>query len=295
MFEKERIPGKESSVKVAVCQMSLEFGKKEENTAKTIEWIGKAADNGANLIVLPELCNTGYAFNTREQAFALAEEIPAGPTTQAWAKVARERGVYVAAGIPEAEGNCLYNSAVLVGPEGYIGKFRKLHLYNEEKLFFEPGNLGIPVYKTKIGRIAMLICFDAWFPETWRIAAIAGADIVCTPVNWVKEPSLPDDTQTFGHFVSMVASNCNGIFVAAADRVGYERGITFPGRSLITNPSGMPSVGPGSPTEEEILYADCNLVDARKLRWNNYNTLLHDRRVDFYGKTLGADFEPFAR
>ena len=295
MFEKERIVGKESPVKVAVCQMALEFGKKEENVAKTIEWISQAAENGASLIVLPELCNTGYAFNTREQAYALAEEIPAGSSTQAWEKIAKEKGVYVAAGIPEKEGNVLYNSAVLVGPEGYIGKFRKLHLYNEEKMFFEPGNMGIPVYRTKIGRIAMIICFDMWFPEDWRIAAIAGADIVCVPTNWVKEPSLPDDTQTFGHYVAMVASNCNGIFVAAADRVGYERGIIFPGRSLITNPTGMPSVGPGSATEEEILYADCNLVDARKLRWNNFNTLLHDRRVDFYSKTLGADFEPLPR
>lgn len=295
MFEKERIVGKESLVKVAVCQMALEFGQKEANVRKTVEWITKAADNGAGLIVLPELCNTGYAFNTREQAFTLAEPIPEGPTTQAWAKVAQEKGVYVAAGITEREGGSLYNASVLVGPEGYIGKFRKLHLYNEEKLFFEPGDLGIPVFKTPIGRIAMIICFDMWFPEDWRIAAISGADIVCVPTNWVKEPSLPDDTQTFGHYVAMVASNCNGIFVAAADRVGTERGIIFPGRSLITNPTGMPSVGPGSTTEEEILYADCNLTDARKLRWNDYNTLLHDRRVDFYGKTLGADITPFPR
>lgn len=295
MFEKERIRGKESLVTVAVCQLALDFGRKDENVAKTVSRITEAAENGAKLIVLPELCNTGYTFNTREQAFALAEEIPAGPTTQAWATIAKEKQVYVAAGITEREGSCLYNSSVLVGPDGYIGKFRKLHLYNEEKLFFEPGNLGIPVFKTPIGRIAMIICFDMWFPEDWRIAAIAGADIVCVPTNWVKEPSLPDDTQTFGHYLAMAASNCNGIFVAAADRVGEERGVIFPGRSLITNPTGMPSAGPASTTQEDILYAECNLVDARKLRWNDYNTLLHDRRVDFYGKTLGADFEPFAR
>src|ERR1700687_3912858 len=106
-------------------------GRKQDNLAKSLELIGSAADSGARLIVLPELCNSGYVFDTREEAFGLAETLPQGDTCATWMRIAAERRLYLVAGIAECEGQALYNSAVVIGPEGYIGKFRKVHLWNE--------------------------------------------------------------------------------------------------------------------------------------------------------------------
>ena len=125
-----------------VRRMEPAVGHKQANVEKSLGLIGEAASNGAKLIVLPELANSGYVFESREEAFALAEVVPEGETTKAWIRIARERGLYIVAGICEREGDTLYNSSVLVGPHGHVGTFRKVHLWNEENLFFEPGNLG---------------------------------------------------------------------------------------------------------------------------------------------------------
>lgn len=288
--EKERITGQENVVKVAVVQMSYNLGEKEITVKKTISKITEAADNGAKLIVLPELCNTGYVFNSREEAYSLAEPVPEGETVKAWEKIASEKDVYIVAGILEKEGVDMYNTAVLVGPDGFIGKFRKMHLWDEDKLWFEPGNLGIPVFHTPIGKIAIIICYDMWFSEMWRIAALKGADIVCVPTNWLKLDFLSEEVQTLAPYMAIVAGNTNALFVACADRVGSERGITFPGKSLICGPLG-PMAGPASPTEEEILYQDCNMADARSYNWNGHNVLFRDRRCDYYDEMLGTDEE----
>ena len=141
----------ESMVRIACVQMEPSVGEKDTNVAKSLEMIERAADQGARLVVLPELCNSGYVFRTREEAFALAEPVPGGPTSAAWSTLAARRGLYLVAGIAELAGNALYNSSVVLGPRGYIGTFRKVHLWNEENLFFEPGDLGFPVFKTAIG------------------------------------------------------------------------------------------------------------------------------------------------
>ncbi|SDG02328.1 nitrilase-related carbon-nitrogen hydrolase [Desulfovibrio legallii] len=122
------------SYRVAAVQMAPEIGAKEANIKKSLLKIQEAAAAGAVLIVLPELCNSGYVFNSREEAFALSESVPDGPTVTAWADAAQRLGVHVAAGICERAGACLYNAAVLVGPEGYIGTFRKVHLWGEGKM-----------------------------------------------------------------------------------------------------------------------------------------------------------------
>ncbi|MCX5899518.1 MAG: hydratase, partial [Proteobacteria bacterium] len=171
----ERDPGKESLVKVAALQMEPHIGDKDYNMAETLKIIDKAGKMGAKLMVLPELCNTGYIFNSREEAFALSEEVPEGPCTEEWIKKAKEYNAYICAGITEREGNNLYNSVVVVGPDGYIGTYRKMHLWNEEKLWFEPGNLGFPVFDLPFGKIGCRICYDVWFPETTRILAAQGA------------------------------------------------------------------------------------------------------------------------
>jgi N-carbamoylputrescine amidase len=283
----------EAMVKVACIQMEPKVGEKDANLKKTLELIDKAADNGAQLIVLPELCNSGYVFESRQEAHELAEEIPGGPSTDAWSKIAAKRGVYIVAGISERGDSVLFNSSVLIGPEGYIGTYRKLHLWNTENLYFEPGDLGFPVFHTELGRIGMIICYDGWFPESFRMCALQGADIVCIPTNWVPIPGQDPKREAMATILCMGAAHSNSIFVAAANRIGTERGQPFVGQSMIVDYAGWPVAGPASTDNEEILYADVNLSDARRKRnWTEYNQILRDRRTDVYDEMLGADEMP---
>ncbi len=251
------------SIVVACIQMQPVFGSVAANVAHSLELIDQAASRGANLVVLPELANTGYMFASREEAFGLAEPIPGGPSVAAWAERAARHRMHIVAGITERSGPDLYNSAAVIGPEGYIGTFRKVHLWNEENLYFEPGNLGFPVFHTPIGRIGVAICYDGWFPETYRLCALQGADIV--------------------------SAHSNSIFIACADRVGVERGQPFEGQSLIVSYTGWPVVGPASRNAEDILIAEVDLGEARRRRnWNAFNQVLRDRRVDVYDEMLGS-------
>jgi N-carbamoylputrescine amidase len=283
----------EAVVRVACVQMEPVVGHKQANVEKSLGLIGEAASNGARLIVLPELANSGYVFESREEAFALSEVVPEGETTEAWIRIARELSLYIAAGICEREGDTLYNSSVLVGPHGHVGTFRKVHLWNEENLFFEPGNLGFPVWRTPIGRIGAMICYDGWFPEGYRLCALQGADIICISTNWVPIPGQDEKREAMANILCMGAAHQNSVFIAAADRIGTERGQPFIGQSLIVSYTGWPVAGPASPDKEEILYADCNLADARRKRnWNEYNQVLRDRRTDLYDEMLGTESKP---
>jgi N-carbamoylputrescine amidase len=283
----------EAVVRVACVQMEPVVGSNQANVEKTRALIQKAAEGDARLVVLPELANSGYVFENREEAFALSEPVPDGETTRAWKELAREHGLYIAAGICERDGDVLYNSAVLVGPEGHIGTFRKVHLWNEENLYFEPGNLGFPVFRTPIGRIGLMICYDCWFPEGYRLCALQGADIICVSTNWVPIPGQDPKREAMANILCMGAAHTNSVFIAAADRVGTERGQPFIGQSLIVSYTGWPIAGPASRAEEEILFADCNLADARRKRnWNEYNQVLRDRRTDVYAEMLGAEAKP---
>ena len=277
------------SIKVACIQMQPVFGNVAANVAHSLELIDRAASQGADLVVLPELSNTGYMFASREEAFSLAELIPGGPSVEAWAERAARHGMHIVAGITERSGPDLYNSAVVIGPEGYIGTFRKVHLWNEENLFFEPGNLGFPVFHTPIGRIGVAICYDGWFPETFRLCALQGADIVCVPTNWVPIPGQAEGREAMANILAMAAAHSNSIFIACADRVGVERGQPFEGQSLIVSYTGWPVVGPASREAEEILIAEVDLGEARRKRnWNAFNQVLRDRRADVYDEMLGS-------
>lgn len=282
----------ETKVRIACIQMQPAIGKVEDNVAHSVGLIKRATDLGAKLIVLPELSNTGYMFQSREEAFAVAEPIPDGPTVKAWSEIAAKHGLHLVAGICERDGNKLFNSAVLIGPSGYIGTFRKVHLWNEENLYFEPGDLGFPVFHTAIGRIGMAICYDGWFPETYRLAALQGADIVCVPTNWVPIPGQAEGREAMANILAMAAAHSNSIFIACADRVGTERGQLFEGQSLIVGHTGWPVAGPASRDKEEILTADVALGEARRARnWNAFNQVLRDRRSDLYDEMLGSDIK----
>jgi predicted amidohydrolase len=281
-----------SPVRVAVAQFDPQVGieNRKSNAALVQDRLERARAEGADLIVLPELSTTGYSFHSRAEAFAHAEEVPAGPTTRGWEDFARRHGIYIVGCLPELDGSRLYDTAVLVGPEGYVGKYRKTHLWNQEKLFFTPGDLGFPVFETRIGRIGLLVCWDIWFPEAARLVAQQGADIICIPTGWVwTPPPLYDASGTcMAAYLTMGAAHSNNVFIATADRVGTERGAGFMGNSLIAGTNGWPIGRIAGPDEDTILYADIDLVAARTAPiWNDLNDLLRDRRVDLYDQMLG--------
>jgi predicted amidohydrolase len=276
--------------RVAVVQMKPQIGQVESNRKKSVDFLNQAADEGANLIVLPELSNTGYVFDSKAEALQLAENLEDSPTLQLWEEVCRSRNVHVVAGITEVDDGLLFNTAVVIGPEGTIGKFRKVHLWNKEKLIFEAGNLGFPVFNTSLGRISTVICYDGWFPESYRSCALAGADIVCVPTNWVPMEGQPANAPAMATTLTQAAAHTNSVYIAAADRVGTERGQAFVGQSVIVSYNGSVLAGPASADEEEILFADINLSKAKGTRnWNEFNHPLADRRVDTYGALLGND------
>ena len=280
----------DTKVRIACIQMQPVIGRVEDNVRHSISLIERAVERGAELVVLPELSNSGYMFNSREEAFALSEPIPDGPTVKAWSEIASRHKLHLVAGICERDGAKLFNSAVLIGPNGYIGTFRKVHLWNEENLYFEPGDLGFPVYHTAIGRIGMAICYDGWFPKTYRLAALQGADIVCVPTNWVPIPGQAAGREAMANILAMAAAHSNSIYIACADRVGTERGQPFEGQSLIVGHTGWPVAGPASRDKEEIVIADVALGEARRARnWNAFNQVLRDRRSDLYDEMLGSD------
>jgi predicted amidohydrolase len=282
----------EARIKIACIQMQPAIGKVEVNVAHSIGLINRAVALGAKLVVLPELSNTGYMFLSREEAFAVSEPVPDGRTVRAWSEIAAKHRLHLVAGICERAGAKLFNSAVLIGPDGYIGTFRKVHLWNEENLYFEPGDLGFPVFHSAIGRIGMAICYDGWFPETYRLTALQGADIVCVPTNWVPIPGQAQGREAMANILAMAAAHSNSIYIACADRVGTERGQSFEGQSLIVGHTGWPVAGPASRDKEEILIAEIALGEARRARnWNAFNQVLRDRRSDLYDEMLGSNIK----
>ena len=283
----------ESHVNVACVQFEPRFGDLTYNRQKATELIRQAHARGADLIVLPELASSGYVFQSRQEAYDLAESGSDGPFVTALCKVAAELNVHVAAGYCERSGEKLFNSSTLVGPHGVIGNYRKSHLWGAEALYFERGDLGFPVWTTRLGRIGMIICYDGWFPEAWRLCALQGADIVCVPTNWVPMPDQPNNQVAMANILCMAAAHSNSMFVAAACRTGVERGQPFIGQSVIAAHTGWLAAGPASQDGEDIIIAGCNLSDARRKRTlNEFNQVMRDRRKDVYGEMLGASAIP---
>ncbi|GHF18288.1 hydratase [Amycolatopsis deserti] len=271
------------------CDPQVGLENKDKNLNRSVELAGAAADRGANLVVLPELVNTGYSFATREEAYAHAEELT-GPTVQAWTDLARSRGIHLVGGLTEVDGVRLFDTAVLIGPDGLIGHYRKTHLWHKEKLVFTPGDLGFPVFDTRIGRIGLLICWDIWFPEVARLLAVQGADVICSVNNWVwTPPPLFDDAgRCMAAYLTMTASHVNGVPIVAANRVGEERGAKFLGCSLITGTNGWPASEVAAPEGDTIVYAELDLMATRSAAiWNELNDLPRDRRTDLYDPLLG--------
>lgn len=270
-------------LQVSCIQFEPVIGDVAGNIERSCTLIREAAASGSRLIVLPELANTGYVFETMDEARSLAEPVPDGPSTRAWGDLAQRLDIHLVAGVAERDGDTLFNSALVTGPNGYVGTYRKAHLWDRENLFFAKGNLGFPVFETPLGKIGVVICYDGWFPETFRQLALQGAEIVCVPTNWVPMPDQPASEAAMANVLHRAAAHSNGVFIACADRVGVERGQPFEGQSLIVGPRGWTLAGPASRDKPEILTARIDLAAAGRKDLNAFNSLLRDRRADVYG------------
>lgn len=274
-------------VKVAVAQMDPQLGEYDTNLAKIRRICQDAVASGARLVVLPECATSGYGFGDLESARAVAEPVP-GPTTEALAEICRTAaipsgGPYIVVGLLERGDtpSIVYNSAVLVGPEGLIGCYRKAHLpLLGVDRFTTPGDTGFEVWETAIGRIGIAICYDLRFPEAIRALALSGADLVALPTNW------PDGSQNAPQFVTRTRALENRLFLLACNRCGEESGFWFFGRSQIADPQG--NVLAEAAAEESTCYAEIEPSDARQkrivLRPGEFELdTVGDRRPDLYG------------
>jgi predicted amidohydrolase len=269
------------AVVVACCQLAPQIGAADANRALAHDAIVDAAARGAQVVVLPELMNSGYVFEGPDEALGLAEPLD-GPSVSDWAALAREHELVVVGGICEREGETLRNTAVIVDPSGLRAAYRKAHLWDREGHVFCAGDGPPPVVDSLYGRIAVVVCYDLEFPEWMRLPALAGAELVCAPVNWPREPRPPGERPQEVIRVQASAS-VNRVFIAVADRVGRERGVDWVGGSVIVDPAGFPVAGPAGDEETVTVLASCELGQARKKRISPNNDVLGDRRPELYG------------
>jgi len=267
-----------ADARIAVVQTVPEFGAVEANRRATVEAVEAHAD--ADLVVLPELTTSGYVFESRAEVDAAAEPAD-GQTAAAWTDVAEETGTWIVGGFPERDGDATYNSSLIVSPDGVEGVYRKVHLWNEESRWFEPGE-RVPTFETPFGTLGVQICNDIWFPELTVTQARAGVDLVALPTNWVPEPAGRPDGWTTGVHQAIAAANANRLFVACADRAGTERGVTFEGQSVIVGPGGIPLAGPLPDAGAHAATATCDLPRAREKALTDRDHVLADRRPDVY-------------
>lgn len=261
-------------MRVGFYQFDPQFGEVAENLDRVTAKLEQA---DADLVVLPELFASGYQFLSQEEAQQLAEPVPDGPTVRRLADVAKRRNVHLVAGLPERSGLRCYNSAVVVGPSGFLGCYRKTHLFYEETQWFTPGDSGFSVWDIGWAKIGVMICFDWYYPEAARTLALQGADIICHPSNLVL-PNCPDSMPVRCLENRVFAVTCNRIGSEA--RGGKER-LTYIGQSEVVTPKGVIQYR-ASRDQEELTIVDIDPVQARDKRLNRYNDLLRDRRTSLY-------------
>ncbi len=252
----------------------------ENNLHKAVARIREAKKKGAQIVCLQELFRAPYFCQTNDDSFFdLAETVP-GSTTDSLIKLAHELDVVIIASLFERSGKNFFNSAVVLDPdEGYLGKYRKLHIPNDlpnhysELYYFKPGDLGTPVFKTKFGTIGVLICWDQWYPEPARELAAQGAQIIFYPtaIGWPREERAKDiGKNEFDAWVTIQRSHAiaNGVFVAACNRTGQENHLQFWGGSFVADPLGV--VLKQLPHDEEdilISKIDLKRVDEVRTDW----------------------------
>jgi predicted amidohydrolase len=257
--------------RVAVVQTNPIFGELKKNIQDALDLMETAK---ADLYVLPELFNTGYNFIEQKELSALAEETD-GITCKMLCEFTKKHMCYIVYGFAEKTDR-IYNSSSLIGPKGFIGVYRKVHLFYRENILFAPGNLGFPVFDLPFGKIGMMVCFDWFYPESARSLALKGVQLIAHPSNLVL-PFCPDGMIT--------RALENKMYTATAGRVGEEnRGgidLKFIGTSEIVTPDGKILCRLGE-REPGLAVADIDLALADKKQINEYNHILKGRRPDQY-------------
>jgi len=282
-------------MKVAITQFKMSWNI-EENLAKAEQMVRKAAQKGAQIILLPELFKTPY-FCQKENYdyFDLAEESESSPTISRFQKLAAELNVVLPISFFEKSGNVHFNSLVMIDSDGKnLGLYRKSHIPTgecyEEKFYFSPGDTGFKVFKTKCGRIGVGICWDQWFPEVARSLALLGAQLIVYPTAIGSEPVLPKDSKDHWQNTMRGHAAANIIPVLASNRIGTESdkdsAMTFFGSSFIADEDGNIAVEL-SRDEENIAIAEFDLksIDKKRISWG----VFRDRRPDLYGSIIKLD------
>ncbi|HEX8071099.1 MAG TPA: nitrilase-related carbon-nitrogen hydrolase [Pyrinomonadaceae bacterium] len=266
---------------IACVQMDCALGEVATNRERIAARLREAARRGAELVIFPECALTGYCFESLPEAAEFAEAAD-GTSAQALVGVCRETGAHAVVGYIERAGARYYNAALLLGPRGVVGSYRKAHLpFLGVDRFLTPGDEPFRVYELPAGRVGLNICYDASFPEATRVLKLLGAQLVVLPTNW------PPGAWRTPAFVLNTRAQENHVYFAAANRVGVERGWRFIGRSKVVDCNGDTICEAGGEAEEMLL-AEIELATADENRIVNVKGAyeidrLADRRPELYG------------
>ena len=258
--------------RVAAIQYEPTLSEKEQNITDLLRLVEEAAQHDARLIVLPEMATTGYCWESRAEVAPYVEPIP-GPTTDRFQQLATQYDCYIALSLAEVDPatDVYYNCMALIGPQGLIGTYRKIHSYISEPRWARDGDLGMPVWETPLGRLAGLICMDAAYFEAARIPALHNADVLLFPTNWLDE-KCPSSWW-------MARAFENGVYFIAADRYGLERGVQFSGGSCVIDPDGV--IQNYLDSGEGIVYGEVDLSRSRNKNWGSSQAeVIGDRLAD---------------
>ncbi|MET7737680.1 nitrilase-related carbon-nitrogen hydrolase [Streptomyces sp. NPDC005402] len=271
-----------TSVVVACCQLAPVAGANTLNRGRTEAAVRTAVANGASVVVLPELVSSGHVVEDNREAFACAESAE-GPTVSSWVRLAAELDVVVVGGFCEVSQGQLFNSAALVDVQGLRAVYRKAHLWDSEVNCFASGDAEPPVVDTRFGRIATMVCYDLDFPEWVRLAALRGAQLLCAPTNWPQGP-LAVGAMPMEIVRIQASASVNRLFIAACDRAGSERGMSWVGASTIVDVNGWPLASAWTPggSIPTITYAACDLERASTKDVGPRNNVHTDRRPSLY-------------
>ena len=269
---------------IASCQLALNVANPDQCAQAATNAIHDAANAGAEIIVLPELSNSGYIFESMEEVEKSATTLD-GDLIATWKAISRESGAVIVAGVNLFEGGKYWNASVLIDATGLRGWYAKAHLFGEEPRWFTPGDKPPLIVDTPHGRIATMVCYDIEFPEWVRLAMLGGAQLLALPTNWpwIGQTATKPPMEVVR---AQAAASQNKLVVVAADRTGIERGTSWVGGSVITSDEGIIlSIAAESITEKgQIIYAQVELPTDTAI--TDRNDIRRDRRPSLYSSIL---------
>lgn len=267
------------AVRIRCTQLSPKIGAVAENLAAIERELSRAAADGVDLLVLPELAVCGYAM-TPDEARAAALRADSS-VLQRWGELLAGTTTTAVVGFCEDGGAALYNSAAAIVPGAAPVVYRKLHLWNTEKLIFAPGDERPPIVETPAGRLGVIICYDLEFPELPRSLALDGAELIAVPTNWPLRPKPAGERpQEVVH--AMAAAQASAVVIACCDRAGEERGTSWTEGTAVVGADGWPRGAVGADGRLDV---EVELAPERR-RLGERNDLFGDRRPEFYGRLV---------